>query len=214
MPSIQVAGHTIRNPTQSIRDYLSAHERTIKDFDLVAGSSPGVLTPELVTASRVLSSRITMAEQRWLVEVQVGAPWELVSLADRFTDADASQVGGLYDRANVLWSYFWEDRPKGFATAKLSKILFLMRPKCYPIVDSHITRRYRSQVKTLKPVVFAARPELVGKDNLTWEAYRLDLVGATPALAAVREGLRKGTPLERSIANYVSDLRLFDMLAW
>jgi len=74
MLSILVAGQPNLDPLQTVRDYVARHEATIRKFDLVAGSSPDALTPLLVKASRALSSRITKAEERWLLGVEAAAP--------------------------------------------------------------------------------------------------------------------------------------------
>jgi hypothetical protein len=214
MEPVLIAGQAVSDPLQSVKDYLVTHGRTITGFDLMAGTSPDSLTPRLIKASRTLSSRITKAEGDWLLSIQTGAPWGIVGPTDRFVDADVTEVGGLYDRAGILWNYFWNQRHKGFATAKLSKVLFLMRPLCFPIVDSHISKRYRPRARALQATVYAARPELADKDNLTWEAFRRDLVTALPQLVEVRQHLQKGTPIQQRVADHVSDLRLFDMLAW
>jgi hypothetical protein len=90
-----------------------------------------------------------------------------------------------------------------------------MRPECFPIVDTHVTNRYRTEARALQPIVYAARPELIGKDNLTWEAYRRDLVRAQAQLAVVRtELLSGGSSIQQEVARRVTDLRLFDMLVW
>jgi hypothetical protein len=214
MAPIVVAGQPISDPLQKITDYIGDHERTIKRFDLVAGTSPNGLTSELITATRFLSSRITKKEEAWLLEIEADAPWDSVSPTDSFVGADVLEVGGLYDHASVLWEYFWQIRPDKFAHAKLSKTLFLMRPRFFPIVDSHIAKKYRSQARALRPTVYAARPSLVGKDRLTWEAMRRDMIVALPELQHIRERLHNASLLHQSVATHVSDLRLFDMLVW
>lgn len=74
---------------------------------------------------------------------------------------------------------------------------------------------YRKSARALKPAIYAARPALRGSDGLTWEAFRRDLIAATPQLNAVRKGLlATGKTREAMVAKNVSDVRLLDMIAW
>ena len=200
--------------TAEIQRYVSKHAGTIRGFDMVAGTSPNVLSPELVIATRKVSSRISNAELEWFVDKGSSAPWDAVGLDEGFADADVLEVHGLYDRATNLWNYFAVDSPRGIADAKISKVLFLMRPNTFPIIDSRLTKRYRPKARELWSSVYQKRPELRGSDLLTWEAFRRDLLKNQERLDATRGELTKGNELEVWVGKNASDLRLLDMIAW
>jgi hypothetical protein len=116
------------NLPAEVKRYIKLHPATIKGFDQVAGSSPDVLTADLVGATRKVSSRISNTEADWFVRRGANAPWGTIRPHEDFAEADVLQVGGLYDRATELWNHFWHDRPHNVAEAKVSKVLFMMRP--------------------------------------------------------------------------------------
>ena len=179
--------------TAAIKRYINDHPGTITGFDQVAGSSPQRLTLELVEATRKVSSRISKVEAQWFVEKAESAPWHLVMPDEDFADADVLEVGGLYDRATMLWNHFAAPQRANVADAKISKVLFLMRPCTFPIIDSRLKRSYRSAARLLHSTVYKVRPELQGVDGLTWEALRLDLVKCMPDLQAARGQLAVGS---------------------
>ncbi len=100
----------------------------------------GAVTSGLVKATRRpwLGSRITRDEERWLLGLD--PPWRLVPVGASLVDADPGQPSGLYDDASRLWAHF-TGRP-GFSTAKISKVLYMMRPHFFPLLDSHLLRTY------------------------------------------------------------------------
>jgi hypothetical protein len=131
--------------TAEIQRYIENYAGTIRGFDMVAGTSPNVLTAELVIATRKVKSRISNDELTWFVKKGSDAPWDIVGRRDEFTEADVLQVGGLYDHATQLWNHFSADARKGIADAKISKVLFLMRPFIFPILDSRLSKSNHSR---------------------------------------------------------------------
>src|SRR5690242_13102048 len=65
--SIWVAGKPIEDVGREITAYLDEHPRTIRDFDGAAGTSRE-LNSALVSATRVVNSRISKTEEQWFVE--------------------------------------------------------------------------------------------------------------------------------------------------
>jgi hypothetical protein len=162
-----------------------------------------------------MNSRISKDEGGWFIERARSARWDLVPPGAELRDADPTVTDGLYDRASRLWEHFWSAAPKRVSVAKISKVLYLMRPGMFPILDSRLTSLYDAAAKVAAREVAARRPEFAKFKRLQWEAMRRDLVENENALAGLREVLGQiAVPLASEAAQRVSDLRLLDMLAW
>jgi hypothetical protein len=213
---IKVAGRTIGNPLAAVIAYLREHPGTVKRYDFIAGTSDEV-TAELIKATRMpwMASRITAREEAWFIERARCAPWDLVAPHALLHDADAAQPDGLYDAASALWDHFWTDRPKGVAVAKISKVLYLMRPALFPILDRRLRSFYGPAAKAAARDVASRRPEFAACKRMTWEAVRRDLLSNEAALRELRGALRDiDCVLASEASAKLSDLRLLDMLAW
>jgi hypothetical protein len=134
-PAITVAGHVVRNPADAIADYLERYGGTVTHYDLRAGTFAQI-DHDLIRATRSpwMGSRISMKEAAWLIGRGATAPWAAIPLDAQLKDADPLAVDGLYDRAALLWEHFWGARPGGVSTAKISKVIYLMRPGLFPIL--------------------------------------------------------------------------------
>jgi hypothetical protein len=110
---------------------------------------------------------------------------------------------------------FWADRPEGVAVAKISKVLYLMRPALFPILDRRLRSFYSSAAEAAARDVASRRPEFAAYKRMTWEAVRRDLLSNESALRELRGALR-GTDctLASEASAKLSDLRLLDILAW
>jgi len=162
-----------------------------------------------------MASRISAREEAWFIERSRSAPWSLVAAQALLRDADAAQAGGLYDAASALWDHFWIERPKGVATAKLSKVLYLMRPALYPILDRRLRSFYDAEAKAVAREVAARRPEFAAVKRMAWEAVRRDLISNQAALRELRDALGDiDCALACDASDKLSDLRFLDMLAW
>lgn len=215
-PDITVAGVTVTNPIAGVLAYLADHGGTVANYDLLAGSTTNV-TEDVIRATRRpwMNSRISAAEGAWFIEMASSAPWDLVPPAASLVDAPAAIAGGLYDDALTLWNCFSRNAPKGVSTAKISKVLHLMRPSMFPILDSRLAAAYDTEAKRAAKAVAAERPDFASSRRLYWEAIRLDLAGNADALKSLREGLRSvEAPLAEMTAERISDLRILDMLTW
>jgi hypothetical protein len=215
-PAITVGGHVVRDPAYAIADYLEHYGGTVTHYDFRAGTFDQI-DPDLVRATRSpwMGSRISAKEAAWLIERGTTAPWAAIPLGAQLKDADPLAVDGLYDRAAGLWEHFWEARPANVSTAKISKTLYLMRPGLFPILDSYLTRFYRTAARAAAIDVGQQRPFLARFRTLYWEAVRRDIVDNEAALRALRLALpATGAPLAEEAAERLSDLRLLDMLAF
>lgn len=213
---ITVAGQTIGNPLAAVAGYLKNHHGTVTHYDLIAGTS-GEVTAELIKATRMpwMASRISGRQEAWFIERASSAPWDLVAPHALLQDADAAQPGGLYDAASTLWDYFWTERPKGVATAKISKVLYLMRPALFPILDGRLRSFYGPAAKAAARDVASRRPEFAASKRMTWEAVRRDLISNQAALGELRAALGDiDCVLASEASAKLSDLRFLDMLAW
>ena len=162
-----------------------------------------------------MGSRISVKEAAWLIDRGTSAPWAAIPLEAQLKEADPLVESGLYDRAAALWEHFWDARPANISTAKISKVLYLMRPGLFPILDSYLTRFYRTAARAAAIDVRQQRPAQGQPETLYWEAIRRDILGSEAGLQVLREVLAVAeAPLAAEAARRLSDLRLLDMLAF
>lgn len=212
VPPIEIAGRTVRDPLTVVAGYCHDHEKTLRHYDWVAGTTNS-LTREQITATYRMSSRISRMDARWLLSQAATAPWDTVDEAALLSDADPAIRGGLYDQADSLYVHFYRSRPRNVNHAKVSKCLYLMRPGLIPVLDSRVLKLYR------RPARAAAR-ELAGTGFpytwAYWAAIRKDLLRAGKAWTVLRDELREvdADGVHGEAANRLSDLRLLDILAW
>lgn len=115
----------------------------------------------------------------------------------------------------MLWDHFWTERPKHVATAKISKVLYLMRPGLVPILDRRLRSFYDTAAKAAAREVASRRPEFAARKRMTWEAVRRDLLSNKAAILELRAALGDmDCVLAREVSAKLSDLRLLDILAW
>jgi hypothetical protein len=215
-PPIAVAGHVVRNPAQAIAAYLEQHGGTVTRYDFRAATFDHI-SADLIRATRSpwMGSRISAKEAAWFTDRATTAPWAGIPLDAQLKDADPLTADGLYDRAVALWEHFWDARPANVRVAKISKVLYLMRPGLIPILDSYLTRFYRTAAVAAAIDVGQQRPSLGMSRTLYWEAIRRDIAGSQPALRVLREVLAVSeAPLAEQAARVLTDLRLLDMLAF
>ena len=215
-PPVAVAGRVVRNPAGAIVRYLDQFGGTITHYDFRAATF-GQVNGDLIRATRSpwMGSRISAKEAAWLTGRSATGPWAAIPLDAQLKDADPLVEGGLYDRATALWEHFWEARPAHVSTAKISKVLYLMRPGLFPILDSYLTRFYREAARAAAVDVARKRASLGLVKALYWEAIRRDVLGGEAALPVLREALAvSAAPLAREAARRLSDLRLLDILAF
>ena len=92
----------IANADKKLLRYLCNRQRTLAQFDGLAGTLP-TITPTLVDATRVVNSRIIKQQESWLIGMGTQAPWGLVPPSADLVAADPAQPGGLYnDSASCL----------------------------------------------------------------------------------------------------------------
>lgn len=215
-PAITVGGRVVRDPAHAIADYLERHGGTVTHYDFLAGTFARI-DPDLIRATRSpwMGSRVSAKEAAWFIDRGLTAPWAAIPLDARLKDADPLTIDGLYDRASVLWEHFWDARPGGVSTAKISKTLYLMRPGLFPILDSYLTRFYRTAARAAAIDVGLRRASLGTVRTLYWEAVRRDIAANEAALHVLRRELpATGAPWAEQAAERLSDLRLLDMLAF
>lgn len=215
-PAIAVAGHVVRNPAHAIVAYLEQHGGTVTHYDFRAATFEQI-TADLIRATRSpwMGSRISAKEAAWFINRGTTSPWAAIPLDAQLKEADPVAVDGLYDRAALLWGHFWDARPVNVSTAKVSKVLYLMRPGLFPILDSYLTRFYRTAAQAAAVDAGRKRASLGRFRTLYWEAIRRDILGSEAGLRVLRQVLAAtGAPLPEQAAQRLSDLRLLDMLAF
>jgi hypothetical protein len=215
-PAIAVAGRVVSNPAHAVVQYLQQHGGTVTHYDFKAATSQQI-NAELVRATRSpwMGSRISAKQAAWFIDRDTTAPWEKIPLDAQLKDADSLVADGLYDRSAFLWEHFWDDRPPNVSTAKISKVLYLMRPGLFPILDSYLIMFYRAAARSAALELGQKRASLGRFRTLYWEAVRRDILDNEASLQALRQVLAAtGAPLAEQVAQRLSDLRLLDMLAW
>jgi len=215
-PAIAVAGHVVPNPAQAIAAYLERHGGTVTHYDFLAATFDHI-SADLIRATRSpwMGSRISAKEAAWFTDRGTTAPWAAIPLDAQLKDADPLAADGLYDQATAVWEHFWDTRPVNVSTAKISKTLYLMRPGLFPILDSYLTRFYRTAAEAAAADVGERPPALGQPKTLYWEAIRRDILGSEASLRVLREVLPASrSPLAEEAAHRLSDLRLLDMLAF
>ena len=161
-----------------------------------------------------MNSRISAAEGHWFKAQAQSAPWHLVPDDADLADADPVEVDGLYDHALSLYNHFYAAAPKQVSVAKVSKVLHLMRPRLFPILDSRLIAFYSTQAENIALEVAKQRPEF-GHKRMNWAAIRSDILRNRHPLVELRVALRQSeAPLASQVAERVGDVRLLDMLAW
>lgn len=216
VPAIRVAGHIVSDPLAVVLTYCRRHAETLRHYDWLAATTRS-LTPELVAATRHpwMNSRISRREEQWFLDRAADAQWDAVAPAALLSQADPKQCGGLYDRAEQLYQYFFQSRPRGVNRAKISKCLYLMRPGLIPILDSRLIILYRREAR-LAAQSLALCPDRPPSRQAYWAAIRQDLLDATDALTLLRDHMHNevGDPIVADAADRLSDLRLLDILSW
>ena len=211
---ITVAGVTVADPAARVLRYLYDHARTVRRYDMTAGHYEAV-TQELIAATRVLASRISDNQATWLIDRAKTAPWDLVPRHSDLANADPCQRHGLYDHASELFAHFRSAAPKGIKAAKIYKVLHLMRPELFPILDSRLAARYDLSAKQAAHAVNVCRDDLPTSKYAYWAAIRQDLLNNTSALAAVRDSLTAtDDPFIVEAIGRLSDVRILDIITW
>lgn len=211
---LTVAGVAIAAPAQRLREYLVEHAGTVVRYDKTGGTFPAVTT-ELIAATRVLRSRISRDEEAWFIERAGSAPWDSVPATAQLVDADPCEAGALYDNASKLYEHFRAHAPKGVKAAKIYKVLHLMRPGLFPILDSRLAKLYDAPARAMAPVVNNCRPDLPASKYAYWAAIRVDLRDASDTIEAIRRVLREsGDDFVAATVDELTNLRILDMLAW
>jgi hypothetical protein len=215
-PAIAVAGHVVHDPAHAVVEYLRLHGGTVTHYDFRAAHFSEIDT-DLIRATRSpwMGSRISAKEAAWMIDRGAGAPWAVIPADAQLRNADPLDADGLYDRAVVLWQHFWAARPGGVSTAKISKVLYLMRPGLFPILDSYLTRFYRTAALAAATDIGHKREILNQHKMLYWEAVRRDILNNDAGLYTLRRTLASSqSPLAEQASRCLSDLRLLDILAW
>lgn len=206
-----VAGKTIADPFAELAEYGRRYHGTVARYDLGGSGSPAALTPDEVTCTRTIASRISNVERAWFVQLGESAPWGQVPAEAALVNADPADDDGLYSAAIELYEHFRSVAPRGVAGAKIHKVLHLKRPGLIPILDSRLQAAYVSAAARA-----ARRYPKLGARRLYWAAIREDLVDErnASALADVRARLAADEDAKVQAMSRVTDLRLLDAVAW
>ncbi|MEV0719190.1 DUF6308 family protein [Asanoa sp. NPDC050611] len=213
VPPIQVAGWKVDDPLSVVSDYCRAHAGTLRRYDFLAGSADA-LTPELVTATTAIHSRIGRPQAAWLLTKSASAPWAKVDREALLRDADPMAAGALYEDAELLYAHFYRDRPRDIDHATISKALHLTRPGFFPILDRRLLQLYHQRARAVARDLTDQRRDRRWPRRTYWAAIRADLLLASDALDELRTAMRAEGDLVKEAADRLSDVRLLDVLCW
>ena len=197
-------------------DKVKGHRRTVDVCDRQAGNWKKI-TAEAVASTRspYLNSRISNAERDWFVNTGSSAPLHLVGVLDSLAIADPVVDGGLYDRFLVLYEHFSSRKPPGVATAKIHKVLYVMRPNSFPILDSRLLRVLKGNAQV---VAARIREERGSEDrgHLNYWAAIRELLNENAAIFRnVRQKLvEHDDPFIKDASQFLTELRLLDIVLW
>lgn len=91
-----------------------------------------------------MSSRISKLEENWFIKRGASAPWHLLRSNVELAAISPTSLSGHYVNALALYDHFAKDpaKPTRVDIGKLHKVLYLMRPSFFPILDSRLQRLY------------------------------------------------------------------------
>lgn len=210
---LTIAGREVLRPVEVVEKYLSKHSGTVRAYDGLAGRIDRI-DQAAIKASRVISSRISEAEGAHLITILDTVDWSGVPRGASLVDADATLEGGLYDEAARVYNYVLSRSERGISHAKVSKLLYLLRPALFPILDSRLRHIYRAVAREAARDVTAVRANFPYK-YAYWEAIRRDLVANEEPLDQVRRDLLSGTGSNvAQLTASLTPLRLLDVVTW
>lgn len=212
--AVYLRGKQVQEPAVRVLAYLECHDGTVSHYDL-GGFDRGAVSAELIRATRRpwMGSRISRVEERWFIEHSADARWSGVPAGAQLAAADPLVADGLYDAAERLWLHFLKPHHRGVGWGKTSKVLHLMRPALYPILDTRLQHFYRDAAAQAASALRARRSNLSHR-RLFWAAIREDLLASAGGLQAVRDELDLDKTWISHDGHTLSDVRLLDMLAW
>ncbi|SDO46769.1 hypothetical protein [Geodermatophilus sp. DSM 45219] len=85
--SMRVADTWVDDPLSVLTGYAHRYGKTLRIYDYAGPGGPSVLTMEEIVRTRVIASRISHAEARWLLHRSEDAPWWVAA-----ADADLATV--------------------------------------------------------------------------------------------------------------------------
>lgn len=210
---VTVAGRTVNDALSELEGYAAKHGKTLKRYDL-ADHGDSALTLSMVAATRVVSSRISNQQAAQLVEIVNSVNWTQVPPGSLLKSADPTIEGGLFDAASALYQEVRERAPKDVKAGKISKVLHLMRPGLFPILDSRIRNLYRVEARNASVAIKVERSTFPYSETY-WGAIRNDIFSNEGALLQLRsQAAESANPLVKAAAERVTDVRLLDLLAW
>jgi hypothetical protein len=212
---LTIAGRLVGDPLPVWREYARKYPATVRGYGQPGPGDPGRLAPEEAWRSRIIGSRVTLAERDALVKRagEPGCPWDAVPAGADLADASPAVPDGLFARAAELYWHFTCPRIDGVRAAKVHKVLHVKRPALYPILDSKVRGLYEDQ----------ARPWITRLGHLGvktgdsppyWAAIREDLRCNGAGIDACRDELARDSDPAVAMLAVLSTLRLQDILAW
>jgi hypothetical protein len=183
---------------------------------LLAGKWEALSEEAVATTRRPhLNSRISRAQGLQLIERAQTADWRLVA-----AETELSMVNPLVDHSTFahavdLYSHFLDPKLPRVSRGKVHKILYVMRPQFFPIVDSRLATLYRKPARVWARKLADAGLSRGFAGPSYWAAIRDDLLQNATVIGNIRtaiNGIDEGIHTE-TLA-HLSDVRILDMLAW
>jgi hypothetical protein len=211
-----VAGHVLDEASSRVARYLSCHAQTVKHCDMRAGSW-ATLSQDAVASSRrpFLNSRISREQGNQLVARAKTADWSLLSVHQPLASKDQREDDATMARALGLYAHFLDPKIPGVSRGKVHKILYIMRPAYFPIVDSRLARLYRKPALEWNSEFRRAGGQSDYFAPAYWAAIRADIRRNTDVIKHMRTKLSSVNSGEHTeVIARLTDVRILDMLAW
>jgi hypothetical protein len=183
---------------------------------LRAGTWDQLSTEAVGTTRRpFLNSRISHAQGEALVSRATSADWSLVPGEKALASGDPLEDQQSIDQAARLYAHFADPKITGVSRGKIHKVLYVMRPAYFPIVDSRLAALYKDRAREWDKKFRANNLWSGYLAPAYWAAIRDDLERNVEVLTSVRHTVSSDYAEQfEQIMSKLTDVRLLDMLAW
>jgi hypothetical protein len=120
----------------------------------------------------------------------------------------------VFDVAAQVFDRYLAAAESGINVGKISKVLHLVRPSLFPVLDSRIRAAYAQLALDAAIAICRSRPDFAYERSF-WAAIRDDLLANEESLRELRKrAVTHENARVRFMGTEISDVRLLDILVW